>query len=210
MSTKIYTGIRFRRSKLDEFIHFFHGACIGEAANYTKEVMATVSADAVAEKMTDIHKDRGVCEQRIRCAIAFSEFIRSSEKQYAYNNIDCWVNVYPKGRFFYAIPEYPSRNIPTYPDWVEEYGYWNNTDPLEHLTSRQWRRRKENWEVALDQSGDQWRLTHVVIEGKNWRRQGLETVEKEIFGDFNGYRAYFVAGDYARKLKMEEEERRKK
>lgn len=32
---------------------------------------------------------------------------------------------------------------------VSEYGYWNNTDPQEGVSRREWARRREDWEAAL-------------------------------------------------------------
>lgn len=34
--------------------------------------------------------------------------------------------------------------------FVKEYGYWNNTDMPEELTTRQWNRREKDWDAALE------------------------------------------------------------
>lgn len=34
-------------------------------------------------------------------------------------------------------------------EWITEYGYWNNTDPLEGIDDEQWKQRGENWDEIL-------------------------------------------------------------
>ena len=39
-------------------------------------------------------------------------------------------------------------------DWVEEYGYWDNTDKPKHLTAREWTARGKMWDKALAPGND--------------------------------------------------------
>lgn len=37
--------------------------------------------------------------------------------------------------------------------WIEEYGYWNNTDEPEGVSESEWEQRKKDWDEALGESG---------------------------------------------------------
>lgn len=61
--------------------------------------------------------------------------------------------LYPKGRFIYGVPFGAQRGwgdawaaLPG----IEEYGYWNNTDPPDGMKPREWARRKRTWDALVD------------------------------------------------------------
>lgn len=38
-------------------------------------------------------------------------------------------------------------------EYIEEYYYWNNSDPLETVTEEEWEQRSKDWDAALPDSG---------------------------------------------------------
>jgi hypothetical protein len=162
---------------LEEFVDWFRGVCLKQAAKATSELMVGFKKEYVnkqAKKLADNTTVKKYLEGRekwFRCALAFRTFAENSRHQYAFLNIDCWANIFLQGRYCYIIPSFPLPNAKVkYPEWVEEYGYWNNSDPPTHLTTRQWATRRKHWDVAIDNFNHK-RICFSVIEARN--RVGL-------------------------------------
>lgn len=190
MSTKIYYGIRIESSKLKEFMEWFDETCIDGAVKYTKNLMGAQKIGkgfkewdkkklGLKEKYKDI-KDRILYYQ---LSFIFAMYYESSKTSRNGLNMDCWFNAYPFGKWFYVIPMFPEGCKYKYPKYVQEYGYWNNTDPQEGISDKDWIKRGKEWESLIDDN-DKYRMSHRVIEAKDYWNHGLTKVERKITEKF--------------------------
>lgn len=139
-----------------------------------KELMAAIKQD-VAEKGADefIAKYNTDPKRRphIMQSIRWDKVQEAVKKASASSQrdplfcIDCGVSLWINGRYAYVIPngeEFTRKGI-KYPKWVEEYAYWDNSDPPEHIPYKQWKMRGKAWDrVCLDRWNDL-RLWHDVV-----------------------------------------------
>jgi hypothetical protein len=153
MSTKIYSGLRFRRGV---------DAAKAKAAldrarnriqpNVEKAFMETVVRLLVFRadvQMVGLEAPgKGV-------AIQFFDDMQALCKTGDYDlRVELFLD--PAGRYVYAIP-YGSRamnrllmeNLPE----AESYGYWNNTDAPDDVSAREWNRRGVVWDRVLGDTG---------------------------------------------------------
>lgn len=98
-------------------------------------------------------------------------------------NPDCWFVFTPVREYFLIIPEFPTigKFKSEYPDFAEDYCYFNNTDMPENVSDKEWEQRKKDWNHMINfQTGDKWTFEHKVINASCWTRQGLVAVEKKL------------------------------
>jgi hypothetical protein len=196
MSTKIYDGIRIPKSKIDHFMEWFAESCLAAATDYTQALAGCVKSERIAElaekyfvgeerRCETLEEFMEKYEKHLRVAMVFDMFIRHSQRCLRGFNIDCWANFFPKGRYYYVVTGWPERDYRSakaeYPDYVEEYGYWDNTDHPDELTARQWATRRKNWKVATDSFNFSFRrLLLNLIEAKDKLNHGLDEIERRL------------------------------
>lgn len=152
MSTKIYDGVRFPKVKLDEFVREVRIRGLNKvydaALKWVKRIDAKsdnyLALQAEQPNWTDLHIRIHLVTQMIKDAAA-------SGQRAPWIDVECgWRIWLPPGRFALAIPWGEQLVSIDLPEWVEEYGYWNNTDSPEGMTARRWRRRKKDWQIACE------------------------------------------------------------
>lgn len=161
MSTKIYTGFRFKTSNLRE-IHEHFLEWRKRIDTLTREAKHRYLAKHAVENIDNaiaygkpVPKNP-LLEVDLEMNDAQAEIKKTGQRNVSVD-FDFEVSVMPWGRKVYGIifceqsawiDEFMSQ------PWVEEYGYWNNTDRPDHLTARQWERRRKTWNAILKQ--DPW------------------------------------------------------
>ena len=77
--------------------------------------------------------------------------VAASYERTPWADVGCGVNLwFPKrSRFVLGHPWGESITDIDFPEWVEEYGYWNNTDKPDEIPQREWTRRKKAWDSVL-------------------------------------------------------------
>lgn len=165
MSTKIYNGIRFKTD-----LPGVHALAMRwrEKMEGKTAAMATTYMAARCQTLLDNQALGIKNEVEARYAgqnvasIAWDEFVAGHEAaKRPYARVDYMrdasfsFTVHPVGRSLLGIPFGRAAWIEEFcaePE-VEEYGYWNNTDPPDHLTERQWTAREKTWDKALGHAG---------------------------------------------------------
>lgn len=161
MSTKIYDGFRFKAKNLDEVLSLlkqFSTEANNKAQELGKEKILNVALSMLDEAFLNINhmiteeKDKkksflSVAKNNIK------DDLKASEKgEICYSDLSLEIVVLAYKKNYLAIP-YSSENemkeLILKQPWYEEYGYWDNTDQPEHLTNRQWNRRKKVWNCAF-------------------------------------------------------------
>jgi hypothetical protein len=177
MSIKIYNGLRIPVSDIGKFIKIFDKRCLKYIEEMTLKLMASVKWEALVESAEiakgmrdgqsaeEILKDEIVVKYLRFLEVAIL-YTKAMKKQWRFSNPDCWFNAFPYGKYFYIIPGYPTGlRDPKYPKYVEEFGYWDNTDPPDGITYKQFKKRGELWKKsgALSIPYEN-RLTHGLIQ----------------------------------------------
>lgn len=95
-------------------------------------------------------------------------FYKSSKKyKRSFTCIDFSLNVYFRKGKFYVIPYGEFLQTFILPKGVKDFPYWDNVDPPDGITSKQWIQRGKIWEELCTDDHESIRLAHEVISFKN-------------------------------------------
>ena len=165
MSTKIYSGIRFT----DTDFHKLEA----KLRNLRLQIMDLVrdkKAKFVAEKATAISDRRALSlldpaedEDRSPYIRAVSHLRKADENNYegkrekfiefAYPDYTFEIVIFARGGRFYGMSFVHDRDLEALLNeqkWIEEFGYWDNTDKPDSISSADWRKRKYLWDRIFD------------------------------------------------------------
>lgn len=177
MSTKIYLAYRCSVKKLNEFLLKFREHCFSKVQERIEVLMAAVTPEQIRKYYDDKEWN-----------MSYEEFLTKKEKYFRFRHVfvnaceaspnhyrdlifcfDCSLNVWLHKNKAYLIPygETWILNDFKLPEEVEEYPYWNNSDPPENVTNKQWEARSKNWDAVCLKNWNQSRLLHTVIDLKN-------------------------------------------
>lgn len=178
MSTKIYYGIRIPIEKISLFTKFFDNICLTFIEKSTRQLMSAVKEDVVKKEaelfkgirgnksVDDFLKDGG--DQYIRFVYVAKMYMLAMKTHSNWFNPESWFNAFPFDKHFYIITGYPtglrSEDV-KYPNYVEDYSYWDNTDPPDNISNSAFEKRGRVWEKcrACDTPMSN-RLCHILIE----------------------------------------------
>jgi hypothetical protein len=177
MSTKIYYAYRVKKSRFIEFLDLAHDQMFELALGHVKESMKTIRIDEEKYKK-DIEKyapNNKRKQARMRKWRQFDAVMKHCEKasqrmERDFHDVDCGLNIWLHGHHAYVIPIGPYWILDNikFPKWVEDYSYWNNTDPPKSVTERQWGARRDTWDKICTGHGksdhNARRLYHGVID----------------------------------------------
>jgi hypothetical protein len=167
MSTKIYDGFRFKAKNLDEVLSLlkqFTQDVNGKAQQIAKNNILNTALSMLDEAFLGINhmitdeKEKNkpfllLSKARIRDDLKESE----KNKEICFHDLGLEISVLMYKKNYLGIPHSSSheiKNLISEQNWYEEYGYWNNTDRPDHITSAQWSRRKKVWNEALGNDYD--------------------------------------------------------
>lgn len=217
MSIKIYNGLRIEVSDIEKFIKWFDKRCMTHVEKQTIVLMGAVKQEkllASVDMAVGIKKDLSA-EEILKDAHA-NKFFRYLEVCKIYIqamkggwnslNPDSWFNAFIYRDHFYIIPGLPTGITKMkYPKYVEEFGYWNNVDPPNDISSKQWRERERLWEKsgALDIPFRN-RLSHELITRDNiGSLVAIEKRVRNIDAEINGVRPF--PATYTAELRFDKE-----
>jgi hypothetical protein len=154
MSIIIYWAFRIPKGRWVEFIDLIHDQMFASAVKHVKEAMKAVKVDnkkcEAGIKKYKIKKARQARYRRHeQFKLAIKECGRAADDpEIDFFDVDCGVNFWMRGKYVYVIPIAPrwiKRDL-KFPDWVEDYSYWNNVDPPDNISYRDFEKRKAIWE----------------------------------------------------------------
>lgn len=194
MSTKIYYAYRIKKSRFIEFLDLAHDQMFYLALGQIKLLMRDIKIDEkeynnAIKKYAPNNKAK---QKRMKRWRQFETVITHCKK--AANNIeksifdiDCGLNIWLYNQYIYIIPIGPywiSNNL-NFPEWVEDYSYWNNVDPPEDINFNKWKKRGDIWKkVCIGQGKSDYnsrRLYHSVIELKNEAWLSYTELQSKLF-----------------------------
>jgi len=219
MSIKIYQGLRIQVTDMDKFIKIFDKRCLNHIARQTSKLMDAVKPDRLlksAEEAKGLRKKLSA-KQLLKnedaqdffryCEVA-ALYIKSMRKNYNWCNPDSWFNAFVYNKHFYIVPGYPTGlNKVKFPKYVEDFAYWNNTDPPSDISYKEWNKRHDLWEKsgAFDIPFSN-RLTHDLISKDNISSLILiEKMVRNMDARINGMRPF--PASYTAEFRVEKEER---
>jgi hypothetical protein len=152
MSIKIYDGVRFPLAKLGEFVEWVQSRGLKRVLKNARKLMDGVDmeSDPVREFF---EKYPEATEWMARVNVVMGLIGRAADTPLR-NPFDLesgWrVWIPPGKKFVLAKPYGEAPNHVKLPSWVESYGYWDNVDPDEDVSDREWRQREKDWEIAFN------------------------------------------------------------
>lgn len=165
MSIKIYDGVRVKLADIGKFTKLFDKRCLTHIEKQTRHLMAAVKHEkllTLAEKAVGLRGDMPAekllknvkAENYFRFKQVAKLYVLSMQKGHNFLNPECWFNAFPYRDHFYIIPGYPTAfKLNKYPAYVEDFSYWNNTDPPEGISYSDFRKRQKIW-------GKDWSTEH--------------------------------------------------
>jgi hypothetical protein len=210
LSTKIYEAFRFPREHLDEFLTKMDTIVFDGIHEYFSKILEQTGKKvlvdgepedflvALAEYRFGHRSDwdakqikQWVLDNRQKAILMWllSDAFLNARAGYRWGNLDCSINLWPHGEYYYCIPymsdEVPAIKAKDFGEWFEFFGYWNNSDaPDDFMEGEDEEKRQEAW----DARGDLWdevmgdhpaapsRLQHVFLEGKEYPWVGFSRV----------------------------------
>jgi len=157
MSTKIYSGFKAKnvgaKQLMKDLLDIQNEAkTIAKHLSWNSQAwQAVLLFDEVSLGLAEKPKYSYIGEARAKLLNEQQESertnMRNCEVDYSFS-----ICVYPvKNNEFLGVwfTEWENKYVPliTSKPWYQEYGYWNNTDKPEHITSREWNKRRKDWEI---------------------------------------------------------------
>lgn len=192
MSTKIYHGVRFPKTKLAEFVREARVRGLRRVYRVARDLTEKGwKHDGEAmQKIVAEHakrKDHGTSVERCcRIAMTIGQIVeagQSVERVAPWADLECgwrvWLPI--KGPWCLASP-WGEPIVADYamPKWVENYGYWDNTDQPRNVSDREWRARERAWEIACAPSYQNHPLLVTVFEVEEAGHGGLDVCWLEL------------------------------
>ena len=176
MSTKIYWAFRIPKGRWVEFIDLMHDQMFASAVKHVKEAMKMIKIDEEkCESDIEKYKIKKTRQARYRRYERFKAVMKECERaadnlEIDYFDVDCGANFWMRGKYVYVVPIVPRwiKNDLKFPDWVEDYSYWSNVDPPDHISYYDFEKRGAIWgeincgEGKADHNAR--RLYHQVVD----------------------------------------------
>lgn len=181
MSWKIYDAYRIPTTRLNEYLHWARSVAHEKAADFVREATAGVKPEALPEPNDHVKsKGKKALEEfdfRHRCAFVLGLAQRAHESSLKeYFDLTCSLNIWIRKGRTYIIPIGPRwflKVLEEAPDYVEDFGWWNNTDRPEEINAGSWRARERVWRGIYGNGNEhnQDRLNYEII-----------TMDDSVFG----------------------------
>lgn len=179
MSTKIYQAFRAPQEHFREALEFLHGTLLSASVDNLKTWADGLDEEKIKERYKIPAEKSLRLEMRLH---AIYETLADLYRSHKDDILGCGFNIwFHSDGMVYFIPwGMPgitnSLDKVELPDFVEEYAYWNNTDPPEWAADDEgyarWEERGRVWEDVGPNSGGadhfRWRLTHEVVTASHW------------------------------------------
>ena len=172
MSTKIYDGLQIKymsMQNLNEYFKNLRKELIPIANEEYLKVLARIVECFVVYAQTNVQlnspiKNYSVLKnnskneiryQSEKVALEIMKSNKAAETIMEYESdldFDVKISIFPINKKLLALPyvsnERLKKELLSKPE-IMEYGYWNNVDRPENISSAAWKRRKNNWDKAL-------------------------------------------------------------
>ena len=192
MSTKIPTAFRIERAKMWDFCDQFDALVGSRLDEWSRMFMSKMAGGIIKKRGQEWAEQHGNPKKPpenhiVRAANLFSLFIQHGERGLTGLNADSSFNLWPNpfsSDDVLVIPYVPSPvriSSEDFPDWCEDYCYWDNVDPPD-VDPMDWDHRGRVWESICD-DWDHLRFSHVLFEIRRGIGVGKERLAGLLLGD---------------------------
>lgn len=200
MSTKIYYARRFPLDKLAEFMLFTRPEMFERIAVEVRKCMDAVTEEYIQKKFKEFdEREKEVTESRRKAVEDTWRYMKAEEifrhrrpekkgdDGRPFLNLDCGWNIYLYEGLCYAYVwgwDKLHHDI-EYPEWAEDFCYWNNTDPPEGMREGagydQWQERGRLWHEILDCKTEYARRVQYVVFDTTFSHSHISLTEMQSF-----------------------------
>lgn len=157
MSAKVYFAWRCKKSKMYESLAFLKESAMVVVDKWWGKVLSCVDESKMIKKLEEAGREVtewSIDNEKRHEAQKLIEGICNQPARAPGIDLECGVYVWLKGHYAYfmAMGEIANRghmDTGELPDYLEEYGYWNNTDKPDDISYRAWDARGKLW-YSLD------------------------------------------------------------
>lgn len=162
MSTKIYEAYRIPINKYNDFANWFKETGTKEMVKYFWNIIGNMKPEDMCEIVLEHCDDTSDQYDAISALLhhLYKEAVlpasTSNEKSPVDPDFGFWA--FPNGKYLYIIPNIPQWmvydlwSLGEYPEYAEDYSYWNNTDKPDEISNNEWRKRGRKWDELLGNS----------------------------------------------------------
>jgi hypothetical protein len=181
MSTKIYYAWRIPKSRLNEFTDLVRQTTWEylleridtwlenfvsdqDVQDYIdREYQRVVDSLDGKEPMWPVKKNEISDEMRWRCLE--ERIVRdSTHPERRLYDCDASFNFWLHGRYAYIIPYGKFKINAPFPEWIEDYSYWDNSDRPDSVSARAWTARGKMWNWVCLNDWNSNRYQHIIAE----------------------------------------------
>lgn len=191
LSTKYYNGYKLPKDKLCDFMDLLDEKCLPIIEDFVFDLYKRLS-DSVVDTYCETHNlDLEMCSGEWLRELALFNLIREgtesreidvfsvgAEWNFWLDDDKDYVLAYQYGSdWMYKELEYP--------DYLEFYGYWDNSDRPEEASDKEWKERQKEWDY-ISNNWDKGRVSHMIMGVDSERWYQLKTKLRERVLDEEG------------------------
>lgn len=167
MSIKVYEAYRIPENRLNDFIHFIDKVCLNNIKEEIIKLYNNIVDESVEEYKNKHSYLKDYSDKEVKFELMVDMIRKDMESDMRgmcdmTSGVDMWL----VGDKFYIVPygeKWVYKDI-EYPDFVEDYSYWDNTDRPEDISRIEWKDRRSKWKYILNIIGDRDRLRHEIFD----------------------------------------------
>jgi len=173
VSTKIYNAYRFKKEKLNEFLEFIDDQILSSILEYGNKLFNNLTEHAIQKALEKKGMKGADFSDLFMRELAFEYYIDKAMESSTRDMMDLSAsyNFWIRGDYVYTVAYVENWLYEDfdYPDWVEDFNYWDNTDKPEDVSQKEWDFREEVWE-EINNNWDKGRLVHFIMTEDGHRR----------------------------------------
>lgn len=163
MSTKIYEAYRFPLANLHRFLLYTRHQVYSQYLDWIRKQLKSIgeSINNVSDDMSKAKLKMEVWNELER------RILRDSRNRSGYYNINSlwlmWFDL--ENEYVYVIPYMRFKHNAQELEFVEDFSFWDNTDPPQGVDEDEWWARGAAWEEVALNNWNSLALRHVILDG---------------------------------------------
>ena len=175
MSTKIYEGYRLKQEGLNRFLVWLREAVYLKAEKRLLAAKDELQNKGHTKSYKEFIEQYSWKKEEDYILYMAEEASKSATRDPSYD-IDFGLNLWKEGAWYYFIPYGESYTYAglEYPDYCEDFSYWDNVDAPEDVSEDEWANRRDTWNRVCLNGWNSTRLLHEVISMKDLSGTGYD------------------------------------
>jgi len=178
MSIKIHNSCRVPIDKLNKFLDEIRPIVFDKASEVAIKLMNEITIEELNEYKSKFKYE--IDDSKLKFKIIIEKFEQAAKTAIRSPGIDVTfhLNIWFYNGFAYILPvcDYPF-NLIEFPNWAEEFSYWNNTDQPNNISDDEWKTRRKFWDQIN---------CGIGIHSHNSRRMCHSIIDfSSLYGDYD-------------------------